>query len=88
MEVKKEVDSFKDNCLFLLSSIEVYESIGFVKIFDFQFLIDLHILGCPGHNLFIPEMSVGLRDKKFVTSVARELTHRISRNFTCRVIQI
>ena len=27
------------------------KSIGFVKIFDFQFLMDLHILGCPEYNL-------------------------------------
>ena len=36
---------------FLLYSIE--ESIGFVKIFDFRFLMDLHVLGCPEHEFTI-----------------------------------
>ena len=38
---------------FLLCKLE--ESIGFVKIFDFQFLMDLHILGSPDHDLTISE---------------------------------
>ena len=29
------------------------ESIGFVKIFDFQFLMDLHGLRCPEHDITI-----------------------------------
>ena len=38
---------------FLLSSILVEESIGFVQIFDFRFLIDLHVLGSPEQDLTI-----------------------------------
>ena len=36
---------------FLLSFIKVEENIGFVQIFDFRFLMDLHVLGCPEHDL-------------------------------------
>ena len=39
--------------LFLLSSIKVEERIGFAQIFDFRFLMDLHALGCPEHDLTI-----------------------------------
>ena len=35
-----------------LSSILIEESISFVKIFDFQFLMDLHVLRCPEHDIF------------------------------------
>ena len=31
---------------FLLSSTEIEESTFFAKITDFQFLVDLHVLGC------------------------------------------
>ena len=58
------------------------ERIGFVQIFDFRFLMDLHVLGCPEHDLTIfgKCLSVCLTvwDKNFVTSVAQELKHRIS----------
>ena len=64
--------------IFLISSIKTEESIGFVKIFDFQFLMDLYILGCHEHDYFW-KMPVCLcvYDKNFVASVAPELTHRI-----------
>ena len=29
------------------------ENTGFVKIFDFRFLMDLQVLGCPEHDLTI-----------------------------------
>ena len=39
----------------LLSSVKTEESIGFVKIFDFRFLMDLHALGCLEPDLTISE---------------------------------
>ena len=70
-------------CTFLLSSIYIEENIGFVKIFDIRFLIDLYILGCPEHDMTISAkvcLSVFLRvsEKHFVASVAQELMNRIS----------
>ena len=41
--------------IFLVSSIKVEESIGFVQIFDFRFLLDLYVLGCPEHDLTASE---------------------------------
>ena len=41
------------NKQFLLSSIGIEESIGFMKIFNFRFLKDLYVLGCPEHDLTI-----------------------------------
>ena len=38
---------------FLLSSMQVGKSIGFVQIFDFRFSMDLHVLGFPEHDLTI-----------------------------------
>ena len=35
----------------LISSIQIEGSIVFLKIFGFQFLIDLHIFGSPKHDL-------------------------------------
>ena len=65
------------------------ESIGFLQIFDFRFLMDLHVLGCPDHDLTISGkcLSVWLCvcDKNFVASVTRELMHRISWNFILSV---
>ena len=65
---------------FYLSSIKIEESIGFIKTFSFWFLMDLHVLGCPEHDL--PDsgkrLSVCVCDKNIVVSVARGLMHRIS----------
>ena len=78
---------FSFHCDFLFSPLffTTEESIGFVKIFDFRFLMDLHVLGCPDGNLTISGkcLSVYLcvSDKNFVASVARELMNRISWNF-------
>ena len=68
--------------LFLLSSVWVEESIGFVQIFDFWFLVNLHALGCPEHGLTIfgKCLSASMCDKNFVASVAQELMNRISWN--------
>ena len=65
-----------------------------MQIFDLRFLMDLHVLGCPEHDLtiFAKCLSVCLSvclcvcmcvclcvcDKNFVASVARELMNRIS----------
>ena len=37
----------------LLSSVWKEDSIGFIEIFDFHFLMDLHILGYPEHDLSV-----------------------------------
>ena len=39
--------------LFLFFFMSIEETIGFVQIFDFWFLMDLHVLGCPEHDLTI-----------------------------------
>ena len=56
------------------------ESFGFVQIFDFQFLMDFHVLECTEHDWTILGkcLSVCMSDKNFVASVARELMHGIS----------
>ena len=62
---------------FLLSSMQVEESIGSVQMFNFRFLMD--VLGCPEHDLTIfgkclsvcLSVSVCLRDKNFVANLVR-----------------
>ena len=53
-----------------------------MQIFDFRFLMDLHVLGCPEHDLTIFGKCLSaclcVCDKNFVASVARELNNRIS----------
>ena len=65
--------------------MQIKESIGFVKIFDFRFLMDLHILECPEHDLTICGKCLSLCrrvcDKNFVACITRELMNRISWNF-------
>ena len=46
--------------LFLLFSMLIEESIGFVQIFEFQFLIAVQVSGCPEHDLTISEKVVCL----------------------------
>ena len=63
------------------------ESIGFVQIFNFQFLMDLHVLECLDQDLTISGncisvylsacLPVCVRDKKILATVARELMNRI-----------
>ena len=55
----------------------IHESVGFVQIFDFWFLMDLHVLGCPEHDFTISGKCLRVCDKKFVASVAQELMHKI-----------
>ena len=56
----------------MLSSTEIEKSIVFVKIFDFRFLMDLHVSGCPEHDWTISGkgVSVCACDKNFVASAA------------------
>ena len=58
------------------------ESIGFIRIFDYRFLMDLHVLGCPDHDLNISgkclSVCLCVCDKNFVANVARELMNNIS----------
>ena len=79
------------NFFFFTSYFSTYieESIGFAQIFDFRFLRDLHVLECPEQDLTIfgkclsvyVSVCLGVCDKNFVASVARELMNRISWNF-------
>ena len=74
------------NFFFLLSSIQVEESIRFVQNFGFRFLMDLHVLGYPEHDLTIfGKFPVCLScvclcvcDKKLVATVTQKLMNRIS----------
>ena len=70
-----------DNRLSLLSFILIEEIIGFVKIVDFRFLMDWHVLRRPEHDFTISGKCLSVCDKNFVASVAGELMHRISWNF-------
>ena len=78
---KNHTTKLKDsNYLFTFLYIEE-ESTGFVQIFDFRFLMDLHVLGCPEHDFIISgkclSVCLCVCDKNFVASVAWELMHRI-----------
>ena len=55
------------------------ESIGSVQIFDFWFLMDLHFLRSPKHDLTISGkyMPACVCDKNFIVNVAQKLLHRI-----------
>ena len=66
--------------------LQVKESIGFVKILDFRFLMDIRVLVCLEHDLTISGKCLCVCDKNFVASVAQELIHRISWNFVFSVI--
>ena len=48
------------------------ENIDFVRIFDFRFLMNLHVLGCPEHDLAISEkyLFVYLFDRMRVTKIS------------------
>ena len=61
--------------------MQVEESVGFVQIFDFRFLMDWHVLGCPEHDCTILGKCLSVCDKNFVGSVAQELLNKISWNF-------
>ena len=78
---------------FLLSSIKIEESISFVQISDFRFLMDLHVLGCPEHDLSISGKCLSVCESvyvcvrhKFRTSVAQKLINRISWKILFNVI--
>ena len=44
--------------------------------------MDLHVLGCPEHDLIISrKYFLSVRDKNFVSSIAQELKQRVSGNF-------
>ena len=61
---------------FSISFIETEESIGFVKTFDFQFLLNLYVLGCADHDLTISGKCLRV---VCVTKILRQvLPHRIS----------
>ena len=52
-----------------------------MQLFDFQCLIDLHVLGCSEQDLTISGICLSVCDKNFVASVAQKLMDRISWNF-------
>ena len=57
-----------------------------MQIFDFPFLMNLHVLECPEHDFTISAKCLSVYlfvclypwDKNFVASVAQELMNRIS----------
>ena len=61
-----------------------------MEIFDFRFLMDLHVLGCPDDDLTISgkclSVCMCVCGKSFVASLAQELMDRISLNFIFTVI--
>ena len=65
--------------------MQIEESIDFVKIFDFLFLMDLYILRCPEPDLTVSGKCLSVYlcvcDKNFAASLARELMHRVSLNY-------
>ena len=59
-------------------------NIGFVQIFDFRFLMDLHFFGWPDHDLtisgkclcFCLDVCLCVCDKNFVLTLARQLMYK------------
>ena len=49
------------------------ESIGFAKIFDFRFSMDLHVLRCPEQDLIIRKC-LPVRLQNFVDTVSQKIT--------------
>lgn len=51
-----------------------------MKLFDLSFLIDLHVLGCPGHYLagFGKNVCLSICGTDFVDALCQEPMHRIS----------
>ena len=58
---------------FLLYTQE--ESIGYEKIFDIRFSMDLHVLRCPEHDLtiFLENVCLSVWVQNFVDTVSQEL---------------
>ena len=52
-----------------------------MKIFDFQFLKDLHILGCPVITILLFLQNVCLCDTIFVVALAQKSYRRIGMKF-------
>ena len=54
---------------------------SFMKILNFRFLMDLHVLGCPEHDLTISGKCLSVCwcvcDQNFAENVAQELIDRI-----------
>ena len=90
-DIKKQLflKCFRCNLIFTIFYVN-RKIIGFLQIFDFRLLMDLHDLGCPEHNLTISRkclfVYLCVHDKNFVANVARELNHRISLNIVFNVI--
>ena len=73
---------------FFFISFYIGKSTGFVKVWDFQFLMDLYVLEFPEHNFTISRkcLSVCMCDQNFVASAAEDLMHRVSSNLIYGVI--
>ena len=64
---------------FLLPSVFYIRSFGIEKIFDFQFLMDLHILGFPEHDsLFLQNVCLSVCDTNFVAMQVQKLMDGIA----------
>ena len=53
------------------------ESIGLVQIFNFRFVMNLHVLGFDEHDLTISAKCLCVRDKNFVVDVAQKVIKNI-----------
>ena len=58
------------------------KNIGIPKIFDFRFLTDLHVLGCPEYDFTIFTKYLCVCDTNFVAAVAQKLMDRIAWDFS------
>ena len=59
--------------ILILSSIIYITSILMKKIFDFRFLTDLHILGCPTFSLLLQNVCLSVCDTNFVAVLEQKL---------------
>ena len=63
----------------LFSSVfYVRKSIGIKKIFDFCFLMDLHVFLCPERNFFFFSKYMSVCDTYFVAALEQTLMDRIA----------
>ena len=50
----------------------------FVKMFDFRFLVDLHVMGSPGHDMTIFRKCLSVYDKKKLWQEQHEILYSVA----------
>ena len=65
------------------------ENIVILKIFDFRFLTDLHVLECPEHDFTIFTKCLSVCDTNFVAALEQKQMGKYAWNliFSCILIQ-